>query len=217
MVITGLCAANGAKRVDYYNSLPTPEKVHLKSQLHLITKNRAVICAALLLGTVTLVNTTSSAISLYYLRCVVENVALKSIFSIVSLLISLIFIPMMPAVLKKVGKIKTVLYGMALIVLPAIWLMIRRESMSDLEVVASSFCFSTTIVGVALAAVGYSADSVSQEVIDMIINIKIIYPFILLIVTGLILHFYPITPEVARKMRAELKERRTVAAAAKQA
>ena len=215
MVITGLCAANGAKRVDYYNSLPTPEKVHLKSQLHLITKNRAVICAALLLGTVTLVNTTSSAISLYYLRCVVENVALKSIFSIVSLLISLIFIPMMPAVLKKVGKIKTVLYGMALIVLPAIWLMIRRESMSNLEVVASSF--STTIVGVALAAVGYSADSVSQEVIDMIINIKIIYPFILLIVTGLILHFYPITPEFARKMRAELKERRTAAVAAKQA
>lgn len=219
MVITGLCAANGAKRVDYYNSLPTPEKVHLKSQLHLITKNRAVICAALLLRTVTLVNTTSSAISLYYLRCVVENVALKSIFSIVSLLISLIFIPMMPAVLKKVGKIKTVLYGMALIVLPVIWLMIRRESMSDLKVVASSFCssFSTTIVGVALAAVGYSADSVSQEVIDMIINIKIIYPFILLIVTGLILHFYPITPEFARKMRAELKERRTAAVAAKQA
>ena len=51
----------------------------------------------------------------------------------------------------------------------------------------------------------------------MIINIKIIYPFILLIVTGLILHFYPITPEFARKMRAELKERRTAAAAAKQA
>lgn len=145
--------------------------------------------------------------------------AVGVLFSIVSLLISLIFIPMMPAVLKKVGKIKTVLYGMALIVLPAIWLMIRRESMSDLKVVAPSFCssFSTTIVGVALAAVGYSADSVSQEVIDMIINIKIIYPFILLIVTGLILHFYPITPEFARKMRAELKERRTAAVAAKQA
>ena len=187
--------------------------------IYYIIALRAVICAALLLGTVTLVNTTSSAISLYYLRCVVENVALKSIFSIVSLLISLIFIPMMPAVLKKVGKIKTVLYGMALIVLPAVWLMIRRESMSDLKVVAPSFCssFSTTIVGVALAAVGYSADSVSQEVIDMIINIKIIYPFILLIVTGLILHFYPITPEFARKMRAELKERRTAAVAAKQA
>lgn len=187
--------------------------------IYYIIALRAVICAALLLGTVTLVNTTSSAISLYYLRCVVENVALKSIFSIVSLLISLIFIPMMPAVLKKAGKIKTVLYGMALIVLPAIWLMIRRESMSDLEIVASSFfsSFSTTIVGVALAAVGYSADSVSQEVIDMIINIKIIYPFILLIVTGLILHFYPITPEFARKMRAELKERRTAAVAAKQA
>ena len=175
--------------------------------IYYIIALRAVICAALLLGTVTLVNTTSSAISLYYLRCVVENVALKSIFSIVSLLISLIFIPMMPAVLKKVGKIKTVLYGMALIVLPAIWLMIRRESMSDLEVVISSFfsSFSTTIVGVALAAVGYSADSVSQEVIDMIINIKIIYPFILLIVTGLILHFYPITPEFAPQDARRIK------------
>lgn len=107
--------------------------------LHLITKNRAVLCAAFLLGTVTLVNTTSSAISLYYLCCVVENVALKSIFSIVSLLISLIFVPLMPAVLRKFGKIKTVLYGMALIVLPSIWLIVRREAMTDLEVVLSSF------------------------------------------------------------------------------
>ena len=110
------------------------------------------------MGTVTLVNTTSSAISLYYLRCVVENVALKSIFSIVSLLISLIFIPMMPAVLKKVGKIKTVLYGMALIVLPAIWLMIRRESMSNLEVVISSFFSSFGFVCANVAALSMIPD-----------------------------------------------------------
>lgn len=64
MIITGLCAANGAKRVDYYNSLPTPEKIHFKSQIGLVIHNRAVICAALLLGAVTLVNTMSSALSL---------------------------------------------------------------------------------------------------------------------------------------------------------
>lgn len=131
MIITGLCAANGAKRVDYYNSLPTPEKVHLKSQLGLVVKNRAVICAALLLGTVTLVNTMSSALSLYYLRCVVDNLALKSIFSLVSLGISLVFIPFMPAMLKKFGKIKTVFIGMAIIAVQAIWLIFRREFATD--------------------------------------------------------------------------------------
>lgn len=31
MVITGLIAAHGARRVDYYNSLPMPEKVHLRA------------------------------------------------------------------------------------------------------------------------------------------------------------------------------------------
>ena len=120
MIITGLCAANGAKRVDYYNSLPTPEKIHFKSQLELVIHNRAVICAALLLGAVTLVNTMSSALSLYYLRCVVENMGLKAVFSLVSLGISLVVIPMMSAMLKKFGKIKTVFIGMFVILLQSI-------------------------------------------------------------------------------------------------
>ena len=72
------------------------------------------------------------------------------------------------------------------------------------------FCssFSTTIVGVALASVGYSATETSQEVIDMIINLKIAYPIVLFIVAALIMKAYPITPAFAREMRAELKERR---------
>lgn len=256
MIITGLCAANGAKRVDYYNSLPTPEKVHFKSQLGLVVKNRAVVCAALLLGTVTLVNTMSSALSLYYLRCVVDNLALKSIFSLISLGISLVFIPMMPMILKKVGKIRTVLIGMILIALQSVWLFIRREYAADWEVITLSFIsslgfmcsnvavlsmipdctdytewkfgtaqagfinatitfmkkfcssFSTTIVGVALAAVNYNASETTQDVIDMILNLKIIYPVVLLVFTLILLRLYPITPEFARNMRAELKERR---------
>lgn len=259
MIITGLCAANGAKRVDYYNSLPTPEKTHFKSQLGLVIHNRAVICAALLLGAVTLVNTMSSALSLYYLRCVVENMSLKAIFSLVSLGISLVVIPMMPAMLRKFGKIKTVFIGMFVILLQSIWLLVRREFATDLEVIGmgfvgslgfvfanvavlamipdctdytewkfgtaqagfinatitfmKKFCssFSTMIVGVALASVGYSASETSQEVIDMIVNLKIAYPIVLMIVTVILVKLYPITPAFAKTMRAELKERREAA------
>lgn len=259
MIITGLCAANGAKRVDYYNSLPTPEKIHFKSQLGLVIHNRAVICAALLLGAVTLVNTMSSALSLYYLRCVVENMSLKAIFSLVSLGISLVVIPMMPAMLRKFGKVKTVFIGMFVILLQSIWLLVRREFATDLEVIGmgfvgslgfvfanvavlamipdctdytewkfgtaqagfinatitfmKKFCssFSTMIVGVALASVGYSASETSQEVIDMIVNLKIAYPIVLMIVTVILVKLYPITPAFAKTMRAELKERREAA------
>ena len=253
MIITGLCAANGAKRVDYYNSLPTPEKIHFKSQIGLVIHNRAVICAALLLGAVTLVNTMSSALSLYYLRCVVENMGLKAVFSLVSLGISLVVIPMMPAMLRKFGKIKTVFIGMFVILLQSIWLLVRREFATDLEVIGmgfvgnlgfvfanvavlamipdctdytewkfgtaqagfinatitfmKKFCssFSTMIVGVALASVGYSASETSQEVIDMIVNLKIAYPIVLMIVTVILVKLYPITPAFAKTMRAELK------------
>lgn len=181
MIITGLCAANGAKRVDYYNSLPTPEKIHFKSQIGLVIHNRAVICAALLLGAVTLVNTMSSALSLYYLRCVVENMGLKAVFSLVSLGISLVVIPMMPAMLRKFGKIKTVFIGMFVILLQSIWLLVRREFATDLEV------------------------------IGMIVNLKIAYPIVLMIVTVILVKLYPITPAFAKTMRAELKERREAA------
>ena len=259
MIITGLCAANGAKRVDYYNSLPTPEKIHFKSQIGLVIHNRAVICAALLLGAVTLVNTMSSALSLYYLRCVVENMGLKAVFSLVSLGISLVVIPMMPAMLRKFGKIKTVFIGMFVILLQSIWLLVRREFATDLEVIGmgfvgslgfvfanvavlamipdctdytewkfgtaqagfinatitfmKKFCssFSTMIVGVALASVGYSASETSQEVIDMIVNLKIAYPIVLMIVTVILVKLYPITPAFAKTMRAEIKERREAA------
>lgn len=259
MIITGLCAANGAKRVDYYNSLPTPEKIHFKSQIGLVIHNRAVICAALLLGAVTLVNTMSSALSLYYLRCVVENMGLKAVFSLVSLGISLVVIPMMPAMLRKFGKIKTVFIGMFVILIQSIWLLVRREFATDFEVIGmgfvgslgfvfanvavlamipdctdytewkfgtaqagfinatitfmKKFCssFSTMIVGVALASVGYSASETSQEVIDMIVNLKIAYPIVLMIVTVILVKLYPITPAFAKTMRAELKERREAA------
>ena len=259
MVITGLLSAHGARRVDYYNSLPTPEPLHIRGQLGIIFKNRAVICAALLLGVVELVNATSSATSLYYLDAVVGNVTLKSVFSLATLAISLVFVPMMPAVLKRFGKQRSVLLGMILVAIPSVLLMVRRENatvpeiivwnilgslgfvMANIGVLAmipdctdytewkfgtvqagfvnSSITFMrqfaaalpTTIVGVALAAVSYNTDPDSQAVMDVIINIKILYPFLLLAAAVVLLKLYPITPAFAKQMRAELKERRAKA------
>ena len=202
----------------------------------------------------------ASAISLYWLQSAVGNVTLKSVFSLVSLGVSLVFLPMMPAVLKRFGKIKTVFLGMIIVATQSIWLLARREFATDIEVVIigfistlgfvfanvgvlamipdctdytewkfgtaqagfinatitfmKKFCssFSTLIVGVALAAANYNADPNSQAVIDTIINVKIIYPIALFLIAGIILKAYPITPAFAKKMRAELKERRAKAA-----
>ena len=262
MIVTGLLSAHGARRVDYYNSLPTPEPFRWKGQLAIIFKNRAVICASLMLGVVTLVNATTSATSLYYLGSVVGSTMLKSVFSLVTLGVSLVFIPVMPLILHKFGKSRTVLLGMVIVALPSILLFIRREHLTVAEIIFNSFLGSlgfvmanvgclamipdctdytewkfgtvqagfvnsvitfmrqfasalpTTIVGVALAAVNYNTDPNSQAVVDVILNIKIIYPVILLIATVIILKFYPLTPAFAKQMRAELKERRAKAAQA---
>lgn len=262
MIITGLISAHGAKRVDYQGSLPTPPKTPLKDQLKLIIGNKAVIVAALLMGTVYLVNTTSAACSLYYLRSVVGNVKLKSVFSLVTLVISLVVIPFMPVLLKKLGKTKTVLIGMIIIALQSLWLLVRRGDASTMEVIGMSilgslgfvlanvavlamipdctdyteykfgtaqagfinaaitfmrkFCssFSTLIVGVALAAVNYNADPTSAAVADAIINLKIVYPLVLLVITVILVKVYPITPAFAKEMRTELKARRAQAKAA---
>ena len=68
-----------------------------------------------------------------------------------------------------------------MILLQSIWLLVRREFATDLEV------------------------------IDMIVNLKIAYPIVLMIVTVILVKLYPITPAFAKTMRAELKERREAA------
>lgn len=138
-VITGLISANGAKKKDYYNSIKTPEKINFSGQLNVVIKNKAVICCALLLGIVTLSNAINSAISLYYLKYVVKNIGVLSAQSILSMARSIIFIPMMPMILKKLGKIKTLKSGMLLNVFTGVCLLFLRESATPLEVIAMTF------------------------------------------------------------------------------
>lgn len=49
---------------------------------------------------------------------------------------------------------------------------------------------------------------------DTIINLKIVYPLILLVITVILVKVSPITPVFAKEMRAELKARRAQAKAA---
>lgn len=254
-VITGLISANGAKKKDYYNSIKTPEKIHFKSQLNIVLRNRAVICCAFLLGLVTLSNAVNSAISLYYLKYVVKNIGVLSVQSILAMVRSIIFIPMMPMILKKLGKIKTLKFGMLMNVFTGLCLFFLRENASAPEVILMTFIsgagftianvaclsmipdctdytelkfgscqagfinaiitfmkkffssFSTLIVGGLMGLAGYAANTeITPHIVNTIVNIKIVTPFILLAAALVILKLYPITPTYGREMRAKLKE-----------
>lgn len=254
-VVTGLISANGAKKKDYYNSIKTPEKIHFKSQINVVLKNKAVICCAFLLGLVTLSNAVNSAISLYYLKYVVKNIGVLSVQSILSMARSIIFIPMMPMILKKLGKIKTLKFGMLLNVFTGLCLFFLRENATALEVILMTFIsgagftianvaclsmipdctdytelkfgscqagfinaiitfmkkffssFSTLIVGGLMGLAGYAANKeITPHIVNTIVNIKIVTPFVLLAAALVVLKLYPITPAYGREMRAKLKE-----------
>lgn len=69
----------------------------------------------------------------------------------VSLGISLVFIPAMPFALRKLGKSRTVLAGMIIIALPSILLFVRREFVTVPEIILNSFLGS---LGFVMANVG---------------------------------------------------------------
>lgn len=138
-IITGLISANGAKKKDFYNSIKTPEKIHFRGQLNIVFKNRAVICCAFLLGVIFLSNAVNSAISLYYLKYVVKNVGVLSAQAMLSMVGSILIIPMMPVILKKLGKISTVKLGMLLNVFTGLCLFFLRENATPIQVVLFTF------------------------------------------------------------------------------
>lgn len=138
-VVTGQISAYGARKKDYYNSIPTPEKIKFRGQMNLVIRNRAVICAALLLGIVTLSNAINSAISLYYLKYVVKSVQVLSVQSALSMIRSIVFIPMMPMILRKLGKGRTLQFGMFLNLATALCLIFLRETATPVEVIAMGF------------------------------------------------------------------------------
>lgn len=153
-IVTGQISAYGARKRDYYNSIPTPEKVKISGQLNLVIHNKAVICCAFLLGIVTLSNAINSAIALYYLKYVVKSMTVLSVQSALSMARSIIFIPMMPLLLKKLGKAKTLQLGMFLNIFTAVCLLFLRENATPVQVIAMTFVSGAgfTIANVACLA-----------------------------------------------------------------
>lgn len=206
-----------------------------------------------MLGVVTLTNALSGALKVYYANLVVGQKSLIAYQSVIQLVLSFLLFPFIPKLLKKMGKLKALVFGQILMLANPIVLAVLRENatipvilvISGMGVAGFLFanvatlamipdctdyteykfgsaqagfinaaitfarkCFrslSTLIVGVFMGIAGYSVTPNSQEVVDMILNIKIIVPILLAIICLLTLKLYPITTEYGKKMRQELK------------
>jgi len=149
-VICGFLSANGAKKKDYYNSLPTPKGVRAKGQMQMIFQNRALLIACLLRGGVYLGISLNSVINLYYLRYVVKNVDILPTISLIRIITGFAFLPFMPALMRRFGKAKVLGAGMLLYALPAAWLFFLRENATPFQVIVMS---SVKSVGITYANV----------------------------------------------------------------
>lgn len=126
-VVSGFLCASGARKRDYYMSIPNPEKLSFKNQLNVVFKNKAVICTAVMLGSVSLINAVSGALNVYYARYVVKNMGIIATLSITTLIISFILFPVVPAILKRLGKNRVFVIGLLLMVVNSAMLFIMRE------------------------------------------------------------------------------------------
>lgn len=126
-VVSGFLCAGGARKRDYYRSIPDPEKLSFKSQLNVVFKNKAVLCTAVMLGSVSLINAVSGALNVYYARYVVKNMGIIAALSVTTLILSFILFPVVPAILKKLGKQKVFVIGLLLMTANPAMLFILRE------------------------------------------------------------------------------------------
>lgn len=133
-VACGLLSANGAKKMDYHNAIPTPEKMHVKGQFGIIFKNRPLIIASLLLGVVYLGISINSVVSVYYLKYVVRNVGIQPVIALINIVVGLVFLPFLPALMRRFGKTGVLLEGMAVYVSAALWLLAVRENATPIQI-----------------------------------------------------------------------------------
>lgn len=137
-VIFACCAAWSARRMDYPGAIPTPKQLNLGEQLRQLAKNRAVICAGLLLGVVNLGISINAAVSMYYLKYIVKNVDLLTVISLIKILSTLLIIPALPALLRRFGKLPMLAFGMIVQAISAVCLAILRENASAAQVIVMS-------------------------------------------------------------------------------
>lgn len=137
-VLCALCAAWSARRMDYRDAIPTPPSLDLPTQLRQLSRNRAVICAGLLLGVVNLGISVNAAVSMYYLKYIVGDVDLLGNISVVKILSTLLTIPLLPALMRRLGKLPLLAAGMVLQALSALWLAFLGAQATHAQVIAMS-------------------------------------------------------------------------------
>lgn len=137
-IICGVLSAHAAKKKDYYNSIPNQGKVDLRGQIQVIFKNPPLIICSLLLGCIYLGISINSVINIYYLQHVVNNVKILPLMSLIRIITSLIFLPFMPALMKRFGKTRVLSTSMLVYALPSIALFILREGASINQVILIS-------------------------------------------------------------------------------
>lgn len=134
----GCCAARSARRMDYHGSIPSPKQMHIREQLGQLLRNKAVICAGLLLGIVNLGISASAAMSMYYMKYIVGNVELLTVISLINIVVTLLVIPLLPRLLRRFGKQKMLVSGMVLQGLSAVYQAILREGATQTQVILMS-------------------------------------------------------------------------------
>lgn len=155
-------AAHGARKRDYKDAIPAPkDDVSMLRHMGIIAKNRAVLCAAFLFGLVTLSQTVTQTVNIYYLRLVVNNLGVLSICSVIGMFSSMLFFPMMPALLKRLGKLKMLLLGISIQLTAPVFTLIFREALTPIQVIVL-----TSVSGVGFIFANMSSLSLVPDCVD---------------------------------------------------
>ena len=126
-VASALVAARSARRMDYHNSIPTKKHATFRELAQLLFHNKAVLCTGLLLGFVNMGISFNAAISIYYLKYVVHNTSILAPISVIKILSTLLVMPLMPALLRRLGKIRILCVSMLLQTVSALMLLVLRD------------------------------------------------------------------------------------------
>lgn len=143
IVCSSLCAVSAAKRQDRYRPDAQGPRRSLLTQLRDIRGNRAVIFASLMLGVVNLAISVNAGISMFYLRCVVGNVKILTAISAIQILVSLVLVPFLPRLLRRLGKLPTLCLSMALQGAAALVLLVLRQNATVPQVILISLLTTT--------------------------------------------------------------------------
>lgn len=118
-------AAWGTKKYDLAEQNIEKEKIHLKSELQLITKNKPLLMIMIAFGTDMLANAALFAVNMYYFKYVLNRVDLVPITSLALTITGVIANVLLPALTKKFGKKKLYLCGTVLAIVPLAVLLVK--------------------------------------------------------------------------------------------